>query len=252
MKVAVITPYYKESDATLQRCIESVLVQTHQDIRHYLISDGYPKPAVTSGVKNLVAINLPVAHNDYGCTPRSVGAVCALNEGVDIVCFLDADNVYQPNHVSSLVSIYEQARVRGETLDAVFAYRHIFLPNHEYLRLENKEDLQHTHVDTSCLSFSRSAAFIWSMWGMIPKAWTPICDRAMFSLIKSNQLKTAWTGLHTVLYESNWGCHYMQAGLPIPNHGLHDHTLINVPPPSAQELYTRLRVKTKSNNTGCQ
>ena len=243
MKVAIITPYYKESDAILRRCIESVLAQTHQDTKHYLISDGHPKPDVTSGVKNLFSINLPVAHGDYGSTPRSVGGICALNEGADVVCYLDADNLYEPNHVTSLVNIYEQAQAKGEVLNAVFSYRYIFLPGHEHLRLEDTEDLQHTHVDTSCLSFARSAAFMWPMWGMIPNAWGPINDRVMFDMFKLNQLKSAWTGLHTVLYESNWRAHYVQAGLPIPTHGLHDNTLKNIVRPSAQELFARLRVK---------
>jgi len=66
------------------------------------------------------------------------------------------------------------------------------------------------------------------MWGMIPNAWGPINDRVMFDMFKLNQLKSAWTGQHTVLYESNWRAHYAQDGLPIPNHGLHDDTLKNI------------------------
>jgi glycosyltransferase involved in cell wall biosynthesis len=243
MKVAIVTPYYKEPDAILQRCIQSVLAQTHQDTWLYLVSDGFPKLDLTSGLRNVLTINLPVAHGDYGCTPRSVGAVCALNEGADVVCFLDADNWYEPNHVSSLVNVYEQAARQGDVLDAAFAYRHIFLPGHEHLRLEDAEDMQHTHVDTSCLSFARSAAFMWPIWGMIPKAWTPACDRVMFDLLKAHQLKGAWTGLHTVLYESNWSGHYRQAGLPVPTTGLHDDTLKNIARPSAEEIFSRLRVK---------
>lgn len=243
MKVAIITPYYKESDAVLLRCIQSVLAQTHLDVWHFLISDGHPKPAITSGVKNLIAINLPVAHGDYGCTPRSVGAVCALNEGADIICFLDADNMFEPNHVSSIVRLYEKAAANEQDLDAVFSYRHIFLPGHEHLRLKEKEDLQHRHVDTNCLSLARSAAFLWPTWGMIPKTLTPICDRVMFDLIRLNQLKGAWTGLHTVLYESNWSAHYARAGLKAPAYGLHDGEISKVARPSAQELFARLRVK---------
>lgn len=243
MKVAVVTPYYKESDAVLRRCIESVLAQTHQDTRLYLVSDGFPRPEVTSSYNKLLSIELPVAHGDYGCTPRGVGAMCALNEGMDIVCFLDADNLFEPNHVSSMVSLYEQADARGETLDAVFSYRHIFLPGHEQLRLKVNEDLQHTHVDTNCISLARSAAFMWPMWSMIPKGMTTVCDRVMLDLIKLNQLKVAWTGLHTVLYESNWSAHYLQAGLPVPGSGLHDLTAKDIVRPSAQELYARLRLR---------
>lgn len=243
MKVAVVTPYYKEPDFIVQRCIQSVLTQTHHNTWHYLVADGHPKPNLTSGVRNLMAINLPLAHGDYGCTPRGVGALCALNEGADLVCFLDADNMYLVNHVSSLVNVYTQAAAQGVAVDAVFAYRHIFLPGHEQLRLKDAEDLKCTHVDTSCLSFGPTAAFMWSIWGQIPRSFTPICDRVMFDLCKFHQLKCAWTGLHTVLYESNWSVHYQQAGLPLPTNGLHDATLNGLARPSAEELFSRLRVK---------
>ncbi|MDY0012165.1 MAG: glycosyltransferase [Rhodocyclaceae bacterium] len=243
MKVAVVTPYYKESDATLRRCIDSVAAQTHPDVRHYMVADGFPRPDLTAGVDKLTPINLPSAHGDYGCTPRSVGGLCALNEGADIVCFLDADNLYQPEHVASLVSVYQEALKQGETLDAVFAYRHVFLPGNEHLRLEDQEDLARNHVDTSCISFARSAAFMWIQWGMIPPSWTPICDRVMFDLVKINQLKTAWTGQHTVLYESNWSIHYRLAGLPVPAEGLHDGTVQKVGKLAPEEIYARLRLK---------
>jgi hypothetical protein len=156
---------------------------------------------------------------------------------------LDADNLLEANHVSSIVNLYEKAAVMGKALDAVFSYRYNFLPGHEHLRLVSAEDLQHTLVDTSCLSYARSAAFMWPIWGMIPKSLTPVCDRVMFKLSSLHQLKCAWTGLHTVLYESNWSVDYIKAGLPVPTHGLHDGTLNNLVDPSADELFARLRVK---------
>lgn len=243
MKVAVITPYYKESDALLRRCIDSVRAQTHADVTHYMVADGFPRPDITTGVDKLVPINLPSAHRDYGCTPRGVGGLCALNEGADIACFLDADNLYEPDHVASVVRVYQQASKQGARLDAVFSYRYLFMPGHEHLRLKDDEELEHTHVDTSSYSFSRSAAFMWTQWGMIPRCWTPACDRVMFNFCKIHQLQAAWTGLHTVLYESNWAAHYRLAGLPVPTQGLHDGTLLTVVDPSEEELYARMRVK---------
>lgn len=242
MKVAIVTPYYKESEVLLRRCIRSVSEQTHPDVKHYFVADGFPRPDITTGVENLIPINLPSAHGDYGCTPRGVGGMCALNEGADVVCFLDADNLYQPEHVTSLVSVYQQALARGAPLDAVFAYRHVFLPGSEHLRLVDREDVAHTHVDTSCYSFARSAAFMWVQWGMLPPGWTPLCDRVMFDLAKLHKLKMAWTCQHTVLYESNWRAHYTQAGLPIPTEGLHDGTLGTAVKPPIEEVFARLRV----------
>lgn len=242
MKVAVVTPYYKESEAVLRRGLDSVQRQTHGDFVHYMVADGHPRPEVLEGYRHLVAVNLPTAHADYGCTPRSVGAMLALNEGADVVCFLDADNLLEPEHLESLVSTYEGAIQQGAPVDAVFASRHVFLPGHEHLRLVDPEDVARRHVDTSCMSFHRSAAFVWPLWGMIPKPATPICDRVMFDLIRTHRLRTAWTDQFTVLYESNWSVAYKLAGLPIPVEGLHDGTLANVQFPP-EDMLARLRIR---------
>lgn len=242
MKVAVVTPYYKESELVLRRGLDSVQRQTHADFVHYMVADGHPRPEILAGYARVVAVDLPRAHADYGCTPRSVGAILALNGGADIVCFLDADNLFEPEHLESLVSTYQSASSRGVALDVVFAQRHIFLPGHAHLRLVDAEDAARNHVDTSCISFHRSAAFMWPQWGMIPNAATPVCDRVMFNLIRWHKLRTAWTDRFTVLYESNWRTHYEQAGLPVPSQGLHDGTLSNVQLPP-DEMLARLRIQ---------
>lgn len=242
MKVAVITPYYRESEAVLRRCLDSVQRQTHGDFVHYMVADGHPRPDVLADYARMVAVNLPSAHADYGCTPRSVGAVLALNEGADVVCFLDADNLLESEHLESLVSTYRAASSQGKALHAVFASRYIFLPGHEHLRLVDAEDMSRRHVDTSCISFHSSAAFMWPLWGMIPRAATPICDRVMFDLARSHGLYMAWTDRFTVLYGSNWSTHYQQAGVPLPAHGLHDGTLNHVQFPP-DEMLARLRIR---------
>lgn len=244
MKIAVVTPYYKEPAATLRRCIDSVLAQTYPNIQHYLVADGYPQPEVTQAYPGLSCIDLPQSHADFGDTPRAVGAICALNEGADILCFLDADNLFEPDHVTSVVAVYERGQTEGQPLDAVFAYRHVFLPGHEHLRLEDQEDLSHRHVDTSCITMARSAAFLWPAWGLVPKGVSGACDRVMLALMRHHKLRMAWTGRHTVLYESNWRAHYRKAGLPVPDSGLHDHSLFAVRGKySEEELFANLRVK---------
>lgn len=242
MKVAVVTPYYKEPPSTLRRCLDSVAAQTHPDVRHCMVADGHPQPDVTQAYPGVLCINLPVAHGDYGNTPRGVGALCALSEGADLVCFLDADNLFEPDHVASVVAVYEKARAEGRPLDAVFAYRHVFLPGHPLLRLEDPDDLAHRHVDTSCITLARSAAFLWPAWGLIPRGSAAVCDRMMLALMRHHQLRMAWTGRHSVLYESNWAVHYRRAGLPVPDSGLHDQTLQNVKLDGA-ELFAHLRVR---------
>ena len=99
MRVAVITPYYKEPPAYLERCIDSVRAQTHGSVEHVLVSDGHPQDWIdAAAVRHL---RLDCSHGDYGNTPRAIGALLAASEGCDAVAFLDADNWYHPEHVAS-------------------------------------------------------------------------------------------------------------------------------------------------------
>ncbi|HET8898872.1 MAG TPA: glycosyltransferase, partial [Rhodanobacteraceae bacterium] len=121
MRVAVVTPYYQEATETLQRCVDSVRAQTHAALVHYCVADGFPRHDLLDGAPRLRHIVLPNAHANYGATPRGIGAQCALADGMDVVCFLDADNLFEPDHVASLVETYARARARGTPADAVFA-----------------------------------------------------------------------------------------------------------------------------------
>lgn len=248
MRVAVVTPYYKEAAHVLRRCLDSVRAQTHAQLVHYLVADGFPQTELVGGQPGVRHIVLPNAHANYGCTPRGIGAQCALADDMDVVCFLDADNLYQPEHVASLVDVYQRASAAGMRLDAAFALRYQFVPGHEQLRIVPPgEEPGSAFADTSCISFSRSAAFLWGAWCQIPKSLTPVCDQFMMSLIRYHQLNVTWTAQRTVLYESNWSATYVQAGLPVPTSGLHDDTLRQVGQGLTDEaLWAMLRVRRAS------
>lgn len=245
LRVAVITPYYKESAAVLQRCLRSVRAQTHPQVVHYWVADGFPQPEVLADEPHVRHIVLPNAHANFGSTPRGIGAQCALADGMDVVCFLDADNYFQAEHVASLVDVYERARAAGTPVDAVFALRTLFVPGHEHLRMTAPgEQAGAAFVDTSCISLARSAGFLWGAWCQIPRSLTAINDRVMCWLMQQHRLKVAWTGLQTVRYESNWAGSYRQAGLPVPASGLHDDTLNHVGRDlSPEETWALLRVQ---------
>lgn len=235
-KVAVITPYCKESGEMVRRCIDSVKAQTHRNTVHYLVADGFPNSAVNERDPAIKHIRLPVSHGDNGNTPRGVGAICALNEGAEVICFLDADNRFLPEHVSDAVGL-----LSAERLDVAFSYRHIYPPGHEDLRLVAEEDLQRIHVDTSCISMAKTAAFLLPAWAMMPRALSPICDRIYYSLIKTHGLKCGWTGRFTVLFEGNYSIFYWKAGLPVPS-TVHDPDIERIKLAySAEECFDRLR-----------
>lgn len=245
LKVAVVTPYYKEPAAILRRCMESVQAQNHPHVAHYMVADGVPQPETMAGWPQVRHITLPNGHANFGSTPRGIGALCALADGFDVVCFLDVDNLFLPDHAASLAQVYERARAAGEPLDAVFASRYLFLPGHEHLRLVPPgEGKGSAFVDTSCMSLSRSAGFLWGAWCQLPRSLTPICDRAMCKLMQDHKLQVAWTDKPTVLYEARWKRAYRLAGLAPPENGLHDETLDVVGEGlTEEETWALLRVK---------
>ena len=98
--VAVITPYYREDTEKLRRCHESVLRQTGE-VTHFMVADGFPNPEVDRW--DVQHVSLGAAHGDNGNTPRGIGALLAFAQGFDAVAFLDADNWFVDNHISSLL-----------------------------------------------------------------------------------------------------------------------------------------------------
>src|SRR5262245_25755535 len=106
-RIAVITPYYKEPTEVLYQCHASVL-QQEVPCDHFMVADGFPNPEVANWkVRHVI---LPTAHADVGNMPRSVGSLLADSEGYDFIAHLDADNWYQPNHVSSLLKLHEETK----------------------------------------------------------------------------------------------------------------------------------------------
>ncbi len=210
--VAVVTPYHREDTEKLRRCMTSVMRQTHPRILHYMVADGWPREDLMQGCSSVRHITLATEHGDNGDTPRGIGALCALNEGAPMVCFLDADNFYEPDHVASVVDAF--AQVGG---DVVFSERSIMPRGHDSLRLVDPEDADGTHVDTSCISLSASAAFFWPVWSMLPKVLSPLGDRVVRSLIRFHELRCTRTRRRTVVFESAYRYHYRLAGLPGPD-----------------------------------
>jgi glycosyltransferase involved in cell wall biosynthesis len=210
--VAVVTPYYLEDAEKLVRCIRSVVNQTYENVLHFLVADGFPRADLIARYPSLRHITLPNKHGDNGDTPRGIGALCALNEGASIACFLDADNFYETDHVTSVVDAF--GAVGG---DAVFSERTIMPCGYPDLRIIDPEDEKGAHVDTSCISLSASAAFLWPSWAMIPMALSPIGDRIMTSLIQHHHLRCTRTRRRTVVFESNYRHHFQLARLPAPH-----------------------------------
>ncbi len=117
MRVAVVTPYYKENPERLRRCHESVLAQTHPAV-HLFVADGEPLSEIDSWTCDHLAINGP--HKDAGNMARGLGALQCAAHGFDAIAFLDSDNWYKPDHIASLVELVtrEKAQVGAGYADA--------------------------------------------------------------------------------------------------------------------------------------
>ncbi|WP_369664130.1 hypothetical protein [Variovorax sp. V116] len=111
--MAVVTPYHREPAAVLRRCMQSVRAQSHPQVVHYMVADGLPQAGLLAEWPQVRHIVLPQVNANFGCTPRGIGALCALADGADVACFLDADNLFLPGHVASVVQAYAEAQERA-------------------------------------------------------------------------------------------------------------------------------------------
>ena len=83
MRIAIVTPYYKESENLLERCIDSVSNQTIS-CDHIMVADGHASSFAKAKAKH--HIELPASNGDCGDTPRMIGAAFAFTQGYDALC----------------------------------------------------------------------------------------------------------------------------------------------------------------------
>jgi hypothetical protein len=188
---AIVTPYYKESRETIERCIESVRRQTVA-ADHFLIADGFPQSWLDEvGVNH---IRLGHAHRDFGDTPRGVGALVAVSQRYKCIGFLDADNWYEDDHVD--VCSTTANSVAAKPVDFVVAKRRMVRMDGTRTSYPEEYD----HVDTSCYWFLEGAFHLLHYWLTIPNELAPIGDRVFYQMIKSRKLSMREAPKITVNY----------------------------------------------------
>ena len=210
INIAVITPYYKESDKVLRQCHESVLKQTGDfEIKHFMIADGYPNKKVLSWDCNHTTLD--ESHSDNGNTPRAVGCLLAKNEGYNFITFLDADNWYHQNHINSLIQTFNK-----EKLPIITSLRTFHLEDGQQLNIRTKAEVSLKHVDTSCILLHRSAFDLNTLWSAMPKPLSPICDQIFMAGIRHRRHRFASTMQCSVAFRTRYKGHYILAGLKPP------------------------------------
>jgi glycosyltransferase involved in cell wall biosynthesis len=202
-RFAIVTPYYREERALLERCIASVKAQTVA-CDHLLVADGFPKDWIEdAGIRH---IRLDRAHGDYGNAARGLGALLAVAEGYDGIGFLDADNWLDANHVAACVEAG-----RGGA-DVVIAKR-------RFLRTDGRDfhmAEEPGHVDTSCWWFQPGSYHLLSLWVTMPREISAIGDRVFSGLVDASRLVRREAGAITVNYTCLWEGMYRRFGVEPP------------------------------------
>ena len=216
-RVAIITPYYKETRSLLERAIDSVRSQS-VGADHILIADGFPQDWIESA--SVRHIRLDRSHQDFGNTPRGLGALLAASEGYDVIGFLDADNWYEKNHIHACLAAAEETFGGRDNCDCVIAKRSFRRPDESVLPIDELPG----HTDTNCFVFLPGSFHLLSIWVTMPKVWSHHGDRVFNRALRSSGLKLAFTDTRTVNYFTNWASDYRRAGEPPPPGAKQDTT----------------------------
>jgi glycosyltransferase involved in cell wall biosynthesis len=212
-RIAVVTPYYKESLDVLRQCHESVLAQeVDAEVRHMMVADGHAKPEIDRWLADHVV--LPRAHGDNGNTPRGIGALLADSEGYDFIAFLDADNWFYPKHLHSLLELHVATGAalcaswrkfhapNGALIEGIDAHGKSFIVN-EFA------ESQLLHVDTSCMLLHRPAFPINNVWTRMPRPVTAICDRVFFAACRHRGISFISSKQRTVAFRTTYSAHFL-------------------------------------------
>lgn len=203
MKVAVVTPTIGSD--TLKDCLDSVQNQTYEDLVHYIFLDGEQNfsKIMAQGIKTprknpvkSIGLEENVGKGWYG---HRVYAACSFLVNADIICYLDEDNWFDPEHVQNLVDVIQDGN------DWAYSLRKIYTKDGKFLLYDNCESLGKWpvyfddnifHVDTSSFAIKRDVAVkvghTWyAQWG---------ADRQFFHVLKAYFPKFDCTRNHSMCY----------------------------------------------------
>jgi glycosyltransferase involved in cell wall biosynthesis len=204
MKVAVVTPYYKESKKVLKRCLDSVAKQTYDDVIHVVVADGYPQDWVND--YTLHHICMPNVGN-FGDTPRGMGAAYAVGIHVDAIVFLDADCWIERDHIDRMLDTLRSGS------SVITCPRNVWLDG-ELAGPCNESNGIHFN-DTNCYLISKPYFHVLSAWMFKNQKDCVIGDRVFWDMIKRSGANILRCRSH-VNYESDLAFHYQMFGKEPP------------------------------------
>ena len=167
MLVTIITPV--TGNPLMQQAIQSVQDQDYPHIEHLIMIDGQEREVAARAVLETIEFKKPQTH--IHCLPYSTGedgfnghriyGMSTFLANGDYLVFLDEDNWFDPQHISSLVQL-----VQEKNLDWAYALRKIIDENGEHITNDNCESLgkwptfknNYHHVDTNCYFLKKHIA----------------------------------------------------------------------------------------------
>lgn len=203
-RIAIVTPYWQEQRAVLERCITSVAAQS-VPVDHLLIADGAAQDWLDG--EALRHIRLDRNHADFGNVARGTGALLAAGEGYDAIAFLDADNRIDADHAALCLEA-----ARSGPVDVVVARRRFELRDGTPVPAADDAEL----VDTNCLFLLRGAFPVIARWALIPSALAAIGDRLFHAALVQAGSRITTTDRSSVTYVSHWAAHHAALGRAIP------------------------------------
>lgn len=208
MKVAVLTPYYKEEDEVLFRCIKSVIKQTHEDVFHVFIADGHPKDWIHE--HHLIIPNT----GDVGNTPRLMGSAYAFTQNADAIIFLDVDCWLEPDHVEKMVEAH-----RKSNAGIITCGRKLWDKSGNNFLGNDKESNGIGFNDTNCYMITKPYFHVTNRWGFLPKDVSYIGDRPFWDTCKRSGANIVRADT-LVNYPTHHAFHFQMLGLPVPDDAL--------------------------------
>lgn len=208
--VTVVTP--TTGNSCVMQALESVSRQTHKCTQHLVVNDGVElRPELKKQIRqyNVDLIELPYATGrDRFNGHRIYGASVFLGRG-DFFCFLDEDNWFDPDHVSSLLELMS----RGGKIDWAFSLRKIVDADGSHVCNDDCESLgkwpsiigdNDFLVDVGCFFLPRLIAIqtvpIWYRKAREPGV--PEVDRLLTAILRANRPNYETSGLYTLNYRA--------------------------------------------------
>ena len=213
MKVAIVTPTIGQD--CLTKCLLSIQKQEYLDIVHYVFIDGeeygcnvrnqLDLKTGSGTLKPFEDMKIPIKtvtleeNIGKGWYGHRVYSACSFLVNADLICYLDEDNWFEPDHVKRLVEKIKDGA------DWAYSLRKVYDQDEKFICEDNCESLgkwpvhfddKVYHIDTSSFIVKRDIAtrigHSWyGQWG---------ADRQFFHNLKLQYPNFECTNKHTLCY----------------------------------------------------